>query len=115
VQPAKETTDDNQSADQKGKDAEYAGNYLPTIRGGFRRHLLAKVDQFFFLDIVKHREPGVSKSVLKHMVQVVSDNDRHTKYPGYVDASELINGKYVDIHGRDDAWRQIMKVINGGS
>jgi hypothetical protein len=112
VQPPKDTIDDSDSADKKGKGAEYEGDYLPMVRGSFRRRVSALVDNFIYSDIVQVRPAGKAMAPAEphYCVQVVSDKERHVKHAG-VAPENLLKGKYLDVHGRDDAWRSIMEVI----
>lgn len=112
VQPPKDTIDDSESADKKGKGAEYEGDYLPMVRGSFRRRVSALVDNFIYADIVQVRPAGkaMGPSEPHYCVQVVSDKERHVKHAG-VAPPGLLKEKYIDCHGRDDAWRSIMEVI----
>lgn len=113
VQPAKEAMDDNATADEKGKGIEYEGDFLPMIRGGFRRRLAALVDNIIYADIV--RIPGknaLSAPSMHYCVQVVGDNERHVKIAGpQPDKDALVNGKYIDVHNDDAAWATLMKTI----
>ena len=113
VQPAKDTIDDSVSADKKGAGAEYEGDFLPNVRGSFRRRLAGLVDNYLYADIVQVREKGnaMGPATPHYVVQVVSDKERHVKHAGMADPSTLLNGKFIDVHGMDDAWRQIMAVI----
>ena len=112
VQPPKDTIDDSDSADKKGKGAEYEGDYLPMVRGSFRRRVSALVDNFLYADIVPVRPIGKAMATPEphYCVQVVSDKERHVKHAG-VAPEGLLKDKYLDVHGRDDAWRSIMEVI----
>jgi len=45
-------------------------------------------------------------------VQVVSDRERHCKIPGRIpEGTELVKGKYLDVHNRDDSWRMYMNLL----
>lgn len=113
VQPQKEAMADEDSADEKGHGVEYEGNFLPMIRGSFRRRLMAVVDNFVYADIVSVAGRNeLSKKENKFCIQVVSDREKHVKTGGVVaDASKLIDGKYLDVHNREDAWRMFMEII----
>ncbi len=112
VQPPKDTIDDSDSADKKGKGAEYEGDYLPMVRGSFRRRVSALVDNFLYSDIVQVRAAGKAMSLPEpnYCVQIVSDKERHVKHAGPAPEG-LLNNKYINVHGRDDAWRSIMEMI----
>jgi hypothetical protein len=112
VQPPKEAIGDGDSADEKGKGAEYEGSYLPMIRGAYRRRLSAVVDTFVYANIETIRKPGEMKGENHFCVQVVSDRERHCKIPGRIpEGTELVKGKYLDVHNRDDSWRMYMNLL----
>lgn len=119
VQPPKDTTDDSDSADAKGQGSEYEGEYLPMIRGAFRRRLMALVDNYIYTDI--QQVPADAKKPLGKMenhycLQVVSDRERHVKIEGgFPDADKLVKGKFLDVHNRDDAFSYFMNSINRGT
>lgn len=107
VQPPKDGMGDDESGDEKGKGAEYEGEYLPMIRGAFRRRLMALVDNFVYADLV--RVPGrnaLSESENHFCIQVISDNEKHVKTGGVTPAlDKLVAKKYLDVHDRHDGWR----------
>lgn len=115
IQPPKETSDDADSADQKGKGSEYEGEYLPMIRGAYRRRIGGIVDATVYANLVS--VPGnnsLSAMENHYCIQVISDKERHVKLPGrQPDPKKLLKGKYVDIHNRDDAWRVLMSIVDG--
>lgn len=113
VQPAKEAIKDgDESADEKGRGAEYEGDYLPMVRGAFRRRLAALVDNFVYADLVRVTgRNALSESEMHFCVQLVSDKERHVKTVGEVDAKKLLKGMYLDVHGRHDAYRQFAALL----
>lgn len=116
VQPTKDGMGDNESADEKGAGAEYEGNYLPKIRGSFRRELMAIVDNYIYADLVQ--VPGrnaLSATEMHFCIQLISDNEKHVKTEGSSpDPDKLVKRKYLDVHGKHDAWRILMKMIEEG-
>lgn len=114
VQPPKDA-DGDESADSKGQGSEYEGQFLPMVRGAFRRRLMALVDAFIYADL--QRLPSNPKNPLSAMenhfcLQVVSDNEKHCKLFGVTpDPNKLIKGKYLDVHNRDDSWRLLMDIV----
>lgn len=114
IQPPKETNDDDDSADQKGKGSEYEGEFLPMIRGAFRRRVGAIVDTVVYTNLV--RVPGrnqLSAYEMSYCLQVISDRERHVKLPGrQPNPKDLIKGKFLNIHNADNAWRQMMDIIS---
>lgn len=114
VQPPKETSDDDDSADQKGQGSEYEGEYLPMIRGSFRRRIMGLVDNYIYADLVRVQGSNPLSKVANHFaIQVVSDKERHVKLEGIApDPKDLLDGKYIDVHGRNDAWRAFMDLLN---
>lgn len=116
VQPAKDGMGDNESADSKGQGVEYEGDYLPMIRGSFRRRLMAVVDNFVYADLIQ--VPGrnaLSETEMHFCLQVISDNEKHVKTEGSSpDPSKLVKRKFLDVHGKDNAWRVFMEAIEAG-
>ena len=113
VQPPKESTGDGDSADEKGKGAEYEGDFLPMIRGSFRRRLSGLVDSFVYANFESIRAPGSMSSEDRYVIQVVSDRERHCKLPGKIpETADLVKGKYLDVHNRDDAWSLYMDLLS---
>lgn len=116
VQPAKDGMGDNESADEKGQGVEYEGNYLPRIRGGFRRELMAIVDNYVYADLVQ--VPGrnaLSATEMHFCLQLISDNEKHVKTVGSSPKpDDLVKRKYLDVHDRHDAWRMFMDAIEKG-
>lgn len=116
IQPAKESMDDSDTADEKGKGSEYEGDYLPMIRGGFRRRLGALVDNVVYADIV--RIPGknaLAEASNHYCLQVISDNEKHVKLAGpQPPEGVLVKKKYLDVHGREDSWRAFMDLLSVG-
>ena len=112
VQPPKDTIDDSDSADKKGKGAEYEGDFLPMVRGSFRRRVSALVDNFVYADIEQVRMgKAMTPPTANYCIQVISDREKHVKHAGFIDTDTLLKGKYINVHNRDDAWRQLMEVI----
>lgn len=112
VQPKKDTSDDDESADQKGQGAEYEGDYLPMIRGGFRRRVAALVDNYVYASIETVRPKGKMTSENRFCIQVVSDREKHVKLAGVApDPDSLVKGRFLDVHDRKDAWSMFMKVL----
>lgn len=113
VQPPKETNDDDDSADKKGRGAEYEGEYLPMIRGSFRRRIMGLVDNFIYADLVRVPTGNPLGKTPEHFcLQVVSDREKHVKLAGVApDPSELVKDKFIDVHGADDAWRKLMELL----
>lgn len=112
VQPPKETTDDSDSADEKGKGAEYEGDFLPMIRGSYRRKLAAVVDNFIYANLTTVRQKGKMTSDDHYVLQVVTDRERHVKLAGQQpDESKLLKGKYLDVQDRHDAWAMFMDLL----
>lgn len=113
VQPPKETTGDEDSADEKSKGAEYEGDFLPMVRGSFRRRLSSLVDIYLYVNLETIPNPkNPMKSSDHYVVQIVTDKERHCKLPGVLPPSDsLTKGKFLDVHGQHDAWRQIMNII----
>jgi hypothetical protein len=116
VQPAKDGMGDNESSDEKGQGVEYEGDYLPMIRGGFRRRLMAVVDNYVYADL--QQIPGrnsLSQMENHYVLQVISDNEKHVKTVGAQPPEDkLVKKKYLDVHGRHDAWRLFMDTIDAG-
>lgn len=112
VQPPKDTSDDSESADEKGQGAEYEGNYLPMVRGSARRRIGGLVDNFIYSGIETVR---TSKSGLvgepHYVLQLVRDADRHVKIAGRVDPEPLLKNKFLDVHNKQDIFRQLMHII----
>lgn len=70
------------------KDVEYAGKELPMIRGGFRRRLGQKIDVIVYAV----RRITAGGSTIEHVIQIVSDMEKHCKMP-----CEVPSGmKYID-------------------
>jgi energy-coupling factor transporter ATP-binding protein EcfA2 len=110
IQPAKESMDDNETSDQKGKGSEYEGDYLPMIRGGFRRRLGALVDNVIYADIV--RIPGknpLADAANHYCLQLIGDNEKHVKLAGpQPPEARLVKKKYLDVQNSETAWRDFM-------
>jgi len=115
IQPPKETSGDDDSADEKGKGSEYEGEFLPMIRGAFRRRIGGIVDMTVYSNLVRVQGKGsLSQAELHYCIQVISDRERHVKLPGRQPKPDtLLKGKFIDIHERDDAWRMLMDIISG--
>lgn len=115
IQPPKDGMGDDESADAKGQGSEYEGEYLPMIRGSFRRRISALVDNVVYGDLVSvPSKPGNSLAGLEnhYCIQVVSDTERHVKLAGVAPPKgDLVKGRYIDIHGRNDAWRLFMDLL----
>lgn len=112
VQPPKESVGDDDSADEKGKGAEYEGSYLPMARGSIRRKIAALVDNFVYASIETVRKKGSMKGEDRYMLQVISDRERHVKLAGeQPDDSQLVKDKFIDVHGAQDAWRKFMEIL----
>lgn len=115
VQPKKEGAGDGESADEAAQGAEYEGDYLPMIRGGFRRRVAQLVDNFIYSSIENVRAPGEMTSEPRFVIQVVSDREKHVKLAGTAPkGDDLIKGRYLDVHDRDDAFREFMKILEAG-
>lgn len=111
VQPPKETSDNDDSADEKGQGAEYEGSYLPMVRGGFRRRLGGLVDNYVYAAIENVRSGNSMTGTPHYCIQVVTDNDRHVKIAGQVPTDGLIKSKYLDVHQNPKAWGEFMSII----
>jgi len=115
VQPKKETSDGGESADEAAQGAEYEGDYLPMIRGGFRRRVAQLVDSFIYASIENIRPEKSMKSESRFAIQVVSDREKHVKLAGATPTKEaLTKDKFLDVHDRDDAWRMFMEILQTG-
>lgn len=116
VQPPKDSSDDDESADERGQGSEYEGTFLPMIRGAYRRRLMGQVDNFLYADLVtvpKNPKNPLAGSDNHFCLQVISDHERHCKLAGVTpDPEKLVKGKYLDVHNRDDAWRMLMDLID---
>ena len=115
IQPPKETSDNDESADQKGKGSEYEGEFLPMVRGAYRRRIGGVVDMTVYSNLVRVQgKNALSQPELHYCIQVISDKERHVKLPGrQPDPKTLLKGKFIDVHNRDDAWRMLMDIISG--
>lgn len=114
VQPIKESVTDQESADERGQGIEYGGQFLPAVRGAFRRRVGALVDIMVYTNIVSVRADGdpLAPKESRYAVQVLSDRDLHCKMPGNpLDPDKLLLGKYLDIHKANDGWRKLMELI----
>lgn len=112
VQPPKDSSDGDESADDRGKGAEYEGEYLPMVRGAFRRRLAGLVDNYVYTSIETVRTSGSMTGEPHYCVQVVSDNERHVKIAGkIIDPKGLVKSKYLDVHNKLDAWASFMALI----
>jgi hypothetical protein len=115
IQPPKESQDEDDSADEKGRGSEYEGEFLPMIRGAFRRRVGALVDNQIYVDLVqvpKNPKNALSSMEQHYCIQVVSDRERHCKLAGKVPEQEqLLKGKYIDVHGKPDGWRTLMALL----
>jgi hypothetical protein len=114
IQPPKDSSDDGESADERGQGSEYEGLFLPMIRGSFRRRIGSLVDTMVFTDLVSVQKPskGIPQYENHYCLQVLSDNERHCKIPGRLPSpDQLVKNKYLDVHNTNDAWRQLMQLM----
>lgn len=114
IQPPKDSADEGESADERGRGSEYEGEFLPMIRGSYRRRIGGQVSALVYTDLVQvPRDPKNALSAMEqhYCLQLVSDAERHCKIAGTVDASKLVKGKYLDVHGRDDAFKMFMDLL----
>lgn len=100
--------------EEEAKGVEYEGNYLPMIRGAFRRRLGTLVDAYVYANLVTIRKGNaLSGDASDHyVIQVISDRERHCKLPGRLpDKSGLLKEKFLDVHQDEAGWVKLMEIM----